>query len=611
MGNKPDIVIERKEDALMKKPISLPPELTRVISHFKRYDIEVPKELLDKRALRPDLRSFPYPLPQRKSEYTCFAEGRGGVMWYGSNSGITRYNPNADCLEDIMMYFSADRDLLDNNIYALLADGDGVWALTEQGVTHIEMKLISGEEKAKILTEETRKYVSRHGMVSQRELSKPRDVKSRVPFGHSDNDGGFTACYAIGEIFRYATLKRDKGDLSPETQKAREAAFYASESTLLMMYLPGRDDGFVARSYVTNQEPLPNDGLFYKKNGKTAVCVNTNAARKRGIVGIEVKADGLIPDRLAKCYREEGFQDTDITYKGDTSSDEITFHYMHLLVAHEFLGSEDAEYNELLCTAAKNTLAHIIDNGYQLIECDGKPTTWAKWNLEYFSTGVGYPDGGLNSVELMMYHRIVMHMTGESGRWQESLDNLISLGYMELPKKHNTRFFQSALSLGLDPREDLMFGDLALCIFSYWGLITLEPEGENKEILKDCLKSWRNKFEVEHNPGYDFPYLLCCPEEEENCNWHLYKKWFERYNISRLASGVSLDKRIDIPKKISMGGYTETSFLLMPDERFISKYDRNPLEFKNQDSGGIHRVESCYPYTFAYWIGRYFGFIEK
>jgi hypothetical protein len=60
-----------------------------------------------------------------------------------------------------------------------------------------------------------------------------------------------------------------------------------------------------------------------------------------------------------------------------------------------------------------------------------------------------------------------------------------------------------------------------------------------------------------------------------------------------------------------MGDYKETSALLPNDEHFISKYDRNPLEFKNEDSGGATCVESCYPFTFAYWIGRHFGFIAE
>ncbi len=595
----------------MKKPITLPPRPTRVVSHYKRFDLEVPKELLDKRAVKPDLNNFPYPLPQKKSDYRCFDQGANGVMWYGSSAGVTRYAPNADCLEDIMQYFCADRDLLDNNIKALLAEGDGVWVLTEQGVTHIEMKMISGLQKAKLLTEETLNFVARHDMVSQRGLAEPRNVRSRLPFGDSDNDGCFTANFAIGEIFKFATLKREKGIEAPETQKAYQTAMDASEATLLLMYIAGRGDGFVARTYVTSAEPVPNDGLFYKKNGATAVCVSTNAARKRGLIGIQIKADAVIPERLARHYRDEGFNDTDITYKGDTSSDEITLHYLHILVAHEFLGAEDEEYDALLCEAAKNTMNHIIAHGFELHECDGKPTTWAKWSPEYFNEGLGWVDGCLNAAEIFMYLRVTMHITGESGRYQEAFDKLVSLGYVELTRKHNRRFFQASLRGGLDPREDLMYGDNALATCAFWGLITLEPDPERKAVFQEAYKGWRDKIGLEHNPGYEFPYLLCCPEEEESCDWELLAKWFNRHNISRLAAGVSLDKRVDVPKKILMGGYAETSYLLMPDERFISKYDRNPLEFKNEDSGGLHVVESCYPYTMAYWLGRYFGFIAE
>ena len=60
-----------------------------------------------------------------------------------------------------------------------------------------------------------------------------------------------------------------------------------------------------------------------------------------------------------------------------------------------------------------------------------------------------------------------------------------------------------------------------------------------------------------------------------------------------------------------MGGYKETSALLPNDERFIAQNDRNPLEFKDEDSGGVYCVESCYVFTFGYWLGRYFGFIEE
>ena len=89
------------------------------------------------------------------------------------------------------------------------------------------------------------------------------------------------------------------------------------------------------------------------------------------------------------------------------------------------------------------------------------------------------------------------------------------------------------------------------------------------------------------------------------------RTWFYRVNASRLASNVSLTSRRDYPVRTYMGGYKSVSALPTNDERFIAKYDRDPLEYKNEDSGGVFCVESCYPYTFAYWLGRYFRFIEE
>ncbi|MBE6796068.1 MAG: hypothetical protein E7533_05730 [Ruminococcaceae bacterium] len=593
----------------MAQPIKLFPQLTRVVSHFKKFDIEVPKALLEAKAKKPDLTDFPYPLPQKKKDYTCFCEGANGVMWYGSNGGVTRYDPNAKSIYDIVMYFGASRDLLDNNVQALFADGDGVWVLTANGVTHIEMVKMSMEEKAYRLLDETLTYVQRHGMVSQKRLAEAGNLKSALPYGHSDNDGSFSSAYAMGEIFHYATLKKEKGAYDEETLRAREVAMRASEANLLLMYIAGRGNGFVARTYLTKDEPVPDDGLFYKKNGATASCLNTTDARHKKVVGLEVKADAPIPERLRKMYTEEGYEDTDITYKGDTSSDEITHHYMHLLVAHEFLGCEDPEYDELLKTAARNTMNHIIDNGFQLREADGNPTTWAKWNEDYFNSAMGWADACLNAAELLMFLRVTMHITGEAGKWQETYDMLCERGYDKLTMGHFDRFHKVCLQGGIDDREDIMYGDHNLAVLSLWGLVTLEPDEERREMFIKAFRSWRYSLAPEYTPAYDFPYFLSDPEAQPD--EERVKTWFYRFNVSRLASAVSLTSRRDYPVKLFMGDYREVSALPPNDERFIAKLDRDPLEYKNEDSGGVFCVESCYVYTFSYWLGRYFGFIEE
>lgn len=594
----------------MAEAVKLSPQLTRVVSHFKKYDIEVPKALLETKAQKPDLADFPYPLPLKKKDYICFCETNNGVFWYGGKGGVTRYNPNAESIYDKVMHFAHRRDLLDNNVAALVPDGDGVWVLTDNGATHIDMVLMSMEDKAYRLLDETLTYVQRHSMVSQKYLSEAGNLKSILPYGHSDNDGTFTAGFAIGEIFHYVTLKRELGDFDDRTIEARKVAMRASEATLLLMYIAGRGDGFVARTYLTSNEPVPDDGLFYKKNGATAVCLNTTDSRKRGIVGFEIKADAPIPERLRKLYTSEGFDDNDITYKGDISSDEITLHYLHLLVAHEFLGREDPEYDELLKIAAVNTATHIIKNNYALREIDGKYTTWAKWNLEYFNTAMGWADACLNAGQLLMYMRVTMHLTGEKGIWQETYDKLIESGYHKLTVKHFDRFNQVCVQGGIEFREDIMYGDHMLACASLWGLITLETDPERKEMFRQAFRTWRSSLTPEFNPGYDFLYFLSDPDNAKP-DAERIKTWFYRFNVSRLAAGVSLDKRRDYPVRIFKGGYKEVSALPPNDEHFIAKYDRDPLEYKNEDSGGALCVESCYPYTFAYWIGRYFKFIEE
>lgn len=593
----------------MKAPVKLLPHLNRFCTFYSKDDPAVPKELMSCNPSVPDMKGILYPLPSRKNDYTCFAKGNNDVVWFGAKTGLTRYDQNAKRKEDLIMYFSADRDLLDNEVEALIADGDSVWVLTKTGVAHIEMKMLTPREKADVLLKETVNYVDRRGMISQKYLATPRVVESALPFGHSDNDGCFTAGFAIAEILHYAVLKREKGEDHPETQEVKAIALRASEACLLLMYISGRGDGFVARTYLAPDEPIPDDGLFFRKENGKATCIDTKMARKRELNNKTTDASARVPDRLAKLYRDAGYGDDGIVYKGDTSSDEITLHYLHLYFAHKFLGCDDKELDKLIIDAAVATMNHIIENGYELHECDGAPTTWAKWSPEYFETGLGWADACLNAAEILMHLRVVMEITGEKGKWQRTYDELINMGYADLTTEHFNRFYQVNALAGFDCVEDLMYGDHMLATTAFWGLIMLEDNEELKEKFKQGYKSWRSTLAREHNPGYDFPFALSCPDEE--IDMEKIATWFYRFNPSRLAAGVSLVGRHDMPVRIRKGKTLETSYLLTPDECFISKFDRNPYAYKNEDSGGINCVESCYVYTFSYWIGIYYGFITE
>lgn len=591
----------------MIKPYKLKSHLCRFCTFYQAGDEKIPYALLKTENEKPNLEGFAYPLPSKKSDYTCFVK-TGEIEWYGASNGLTRYDANAEREEDIVMYFSAPRDLLDNNIKAIMPDGENVWVLTDTGAAYIEMKLVGAEEKADILLDETLKYVDRRGMISQKYLFEGRNLESIKPYGHSDNDGTFTGNFAFGEMFRYATFKREKGEEHPDTVKARAIATRAVEACLLLLHIHGRGDGFAARTYLCADEPVPDDGLFLRITDGKATCLKTTDSEKRGVTGTVIDASVPVPERLAKLYTEKGYTINDIIYKADTSSDEITHHFINLLTAHEILG-DDAELDEIIVSSTKKLMKHIIDHGYELHDFTGKPTTWAKWSVSYFNTEFGWVDGTLNSAQLLMYLLVTMKVTGEEGIWREHYDRLINeLGYADRTEKHFDRLYQASLSMGFDYFEDIMYGDHMLATLAYYGLCTLEKDEKLLAKYRKGYKAWRTSIEREHNPGYDLLYAVACPDEEVDLDRHA--EWFYRTNASRLAAGVSLKGRHDVPVKKLRAGAEEISTLLPPDERFISKYDRNPYDYKNEDSGGIMCVESCYVYTLAYWFGRYHGFFE-
>ncbi len=592
----------------MIKPYKLKDHICRFCKMFSLDDSSVPKALFEAEAIRPDLKGFPYPLPSKKSDYTCSAK-TGDVEWYGASNGLTRYDASAEREEDKVMYFSAPRDLLDNNIKALLPDGENIWVLTETGVTFIEMRLVGAEEKADILRAESEKYVDRRGMKSQKYLREGRNLDSILPYGHSDNDGCFTATYAMGEIFRYAVYKREKGIDHPDTILAKKYATRAAEATLLLMYITGRGDGFVARTYLCPDEPVPDDGIFFRKNGDTAVCLETTCSKEWDCVGAEIYCGAEIPERLSKLYTDLGYSHDGIVYKADTSSDEISTHFLFFKYVHDLLGCDDPELDEIVINTCKRLMNHIIDNGYILRDFTGKATSWAKWNEEYFNSDFGYVDACLNSSEVLMYHLVTMDITGEQGKWRESYEHLINdKHYDDYAAKHFNRLFQASISMEFDFQEDIMYGDHMLACLSYLGLCILEKDEVRLEKYRNGFRSWRTSLEREHNPGYDLPFKIACPDDE--IDFDALATWFYRTNASRLAAGVSLDTRHDIAVQTLAAGNKEISVLLPPDERFISKYDRNPVALVNEDSGGIMCVESAYVYGYAYWMGRYYGFFE-
>ena len=541
---------------------------------------------------------------------SCSMHPSRGIVWQGTKNGLFRYDPGARWDADRVLFFSATRDLPSNKVLALLpATPAGVniyealWVLTTKGAALLAMRWMSCEKKANQLLQESIDVVDRRGMFSQRWLARPRDLTSKLPYNESDNDGEFGCTFALAEWMHYAVLRRGYGPDDLEARRIKAIATRVSEAMLLLHYIHKRGDGFAARTYLAPHEPIP-DGLFFRHLGDgTAQVVETAYARERGLAGKPVAAQAEIPQRLAHLYQDEGLGETGLVYKGDTSSDEVTLHFVHFYYLHMILGEEDPALRDLCVQTCKNLMGHILDHGCALHDAFGAPTTWARWSDEYFQSGFGWSDAPLNAIEILMYLRVTMAVTGETGRWREAYDALVAKGYPELGPLHAERLAQAAARAGMSTNQWMMYGDHMLATAAYWPLILLEPDEGLRELYRRGFASWRGSIAREHNPGYDIPYLLACPGAQVDMGQ--LEHWFYRSPLSRLAAPVSLELRGDISVRTYPDGYQETDKLLPSDERSIGKYDRNPYKY-DIGAGSDRLVESCYPYTFAYWLGRYY-----
>jgi hypothetical protein len=186
--------------------------------------------------------------------------------------------------KDMVQYFAGPRYLYggDDVVTEVASDkANGVWVKTGSGVTHISMPKKTMEQKASVYEDLIKSVNDRRGMVANSGFTFSDMGHTYVDYssttgsfkgtpGTDDNDGLWTAMYAIGEIFRYRTLQDEYGssptsEQQTEIDKARSAAVRATKAVLLLDYISGRGNGFPCRSYMLTSEASAqtSDGTDY------------------------------------------------------------------------------------------------------------------------------------------------------------------------------------------------------------------------------------------------------------------------------------------------------------------------------------------------------------
>lgn len=411
-------------------------------------------------------------------------------------------------------------------------------------------------------------------------------------------------------------------DWAPVTATSNKADFATRKRTL---------EGMIARTYRLDGE-YPgrdyNDGYYWDIDGDTATCVESTSTKVKWekLVGQTVDASGEIPEVLADLLGN-GITKDNITYKTDTSTDEIIGHLFIYKVAYDILDDNDQEeaaIKEVLVDTVRNIAQHLADNGYCLRDATGQATTWGKTERDYFNNAYAWEDCALNSLVNLCAFKLAGYVTGEA-RWENEY-RMLALDdpyrYADLAGEYWTRWEHLAdVDEGLtDPEEvytwilqNLNYSDEEMAMEAYYLLFQMEDDAELIGKYQDGLNAWWNSMQYSENPLWYYIYQLAYPEAAQQdayendlvdtAAWAL-----SRHPIDTIKWSASHADRPDVKQDEELTRDKTTGEIrVVPfDERSVHKY--NGSSYKLTDDN-INRMEGSTTYTLPYWMGRYHGMI--
>ncbi|HXT40474.1 MAG TPA: hypothetical protein VN887_10685 [Candidatus Angelobacter sp.] len=342
-------------------------------SHYTLNALEVPAEI---RAENPGAL---WENPERGpvEGLKVFAREKSGAVWLGGNQGAARFDSRAGFRWDRWQYFHGRRWLGDDTVSNIWvderSDSRKVWIRTGNGVSLIEWRPTTLEDKAKYFEERIETRHVRHGLVASSRLRTSGDVSTNQK-QDTDNDGLWTAIYLGAEAYRYAATH------DPEARGRAQRALRALMRLEEITGIPG----FYARSFLSVDEPRPGGGEWHPT------------------------------------------PDGNWLWKGDTSSDESVGHYFAYAAYFDLVANETEK--EQIRRVVTRMTDYLIAHDYDLVDVDGKPTRWGEFSERFFQTEEGKYEAPLRSLELLSFLKTTQHITSNS-KYADAYADRVRRGY--------------------------------------------------------------------------------------------------------------------------------------------------------------------------------------
>ena len=482
------------------------------------------------------------------TELTSVAE-IDGKIWFGSTWGAFMLRKDGK-----FNYYASKRWLPSDHVVDVAKGPDNsVLILTDKGLGKICFQEMTLHEKAMFFEKQVRERHIRTGFNATVSSMVNGDITTGS-LEDSDNDGLWTSMYLAGETFRYAVTRSDEA-----LQNIRE-----SLDAMERLYSINSIPGFPSRSF---------ERRGYKYN---------DIAWRRA-------------------------EDPEWDWKSTTSSDEAIGHIFAFGAIAELV--DEPELRKKAIMLIDTLMSHIVKNNYYMIDWNGEPTKWGRWNPDYvnsFPLMVG--DRKINSTNILAMLQTAYYFTKKE-KYKD--------GAFYLMNKHGylTNLMRPMSSIGKAPEDandlskDLSDGwnhsDDEMYYCGYWGLYRYAFNDSLKVIYKDAILDHWKAEEPEKEGLWNIMTAIVGAKEidQDIAIWYL-----QEYPLDLINWTVKNSQRKDVRHiEPNFRGQTINE-VLPPDELRITRHNGN-LFVLDENGGGSSEYSAGDIWLLPYWIGRYLGVI--
>jgi hypothetical protein len=474
----------------------------------------------------------------------------GTNLWAGTAHGVWRRAEDGD-----FRYFASRRWLDQDSVIDIALDREGnLYALTDTGLNVIQFKMMTLAEKARWYEEKIRQRHIRYGFCAELRLKVPGDPASAEMID-TDNDGSWSNYYMASQAFRFGATGEE------EARRNAWETFEALERLEEINPL----EGFPSRTFER----------------------------------VGFKASDV--DRWHPAG--DGIWD----WKAHTSSDEVAAHLFGCSVLYEAAAKTSAEKERIAAFISKIT-DHILRNNWQLIDVDGKPTLWGRWNPEYVNA---YPktvfDRRLNSAEIIALLQFAHAITGKDAYKQKAFELFEKHGYLEniLIPMRSIAATDGQVHLGITLGTEWNHSDDLLAFITYWVLHRYAFNDESRQKYSSAIRDHWEMEKIERNPLWNFIYASTGAEEFglDHALWTL-----RHFPMDMVDWTVRNSHRQDITKLSNNFRRQQVEELLPPDERRITRWNGQPFILDGGTGGHIEFGGD--EFLLPFWMGRYLKLIR-